>query len=480
MRSPNQAVPDPSNNRKLRRRSGLTNTVTVLTALLLSTTYRLSSKLRCVAQAYPQAASDSASNDSIPCPERCPTRNEPHSQSEGARIFYLVVVHNNRTLHDAVHLLRAIRDPRNIIAIHVDKKAQSLITESLLLKESKECACGSIIRLESIYDVKWGDWSMNLPTLWGLELAVNEYKGLWDFFINLSGDTLPVYSTDAMASILMELPYNFVTSSSCETGLQPTNIYTFPSFWHKRGHYTHSDTLVDPHFEYLDPEDGSWRKKTLQIHFGSQWMILGPSFSSWIVDGLHEPNSLVSQFRDYLIEYEFLMTDETFFSSLLVQVEAFRDSLPRTDSHGYLLWRNGTSSSILAVRYERMDEHVPSAFGYFPEEQRYNVPPGSDVEQPRPWGPYFLGVYDLANVRDSGALFVRKLSKLVDHNMVRIFPVNQKEEIPDISWPRHVEISEKPDWEKTKARLIAKRMEEELRAKEDAQETASHERVEEL
>ena len=50
-----------------------------------------------------------------------------------------------------------------------------------------------------------------------------------------------------------------------------------------------------------------------------------------------------------------------------------------------------------------MDEHYPwSNF-----QQRYVSPEGASS---RAWGPYFLGAYDLANIKKSQALFVRKVS----------------------------------------------------------------------
>jgi hypothetical protein len=32
---------------------------------------------------------------------------------------------------------------------------------------------------------------MNLPTLWGMQVAVEECNDQWDVFINLAGDNLP-------------------------------------------------------------------------------------------------------------------------------------------------------------------------------------------------------------------------------------------------------------------------------------------------
>lgn len=53
----------------------------------------------------------------------------------------------------------------------------------------------------------------------------------------------------------------------------------------------------------------------------------------------------------------------------------------------------------------------------------------TDGEGPaKPWGPYLLGVYDLGAIRDSGALFVRKVSAAVDENLIRLLPVERSEE----------------------------------------------------
>jgi hypothetical protein len=142
------------------------------------------------------------------------------------------------------------------------------------------------------------------------------------------------------------------------------------------------------------------QQKTVVTHFGSQWVILQAPFCRWLLRQLDDPRSWVSQFRDHLIQSEKLMTDETFIASVLVHAEEFKDTLPRTDGEtGELLFANGTASGITDVRYERMDEHYPTAFGAFPVTQRYDVPASARLDPPRVWGPYFLGVYDLAAIR---------------------------------------------------------------------------------
>ena len=57
--------------------------------------------------------------------------------------------------------------------------------------------------------------------------------------------------------------------------------------------------------------------------------------------------------------------------------------------------------------------------------------------------------YDLNNIRISGALFIRKVATMIDPNMYRILPVDDPEDIPPISWPKEVQLSPVPDWEKT-------------------------------
>jgi len=88
------------------------------------------------------------------------------------------------------------------------------------------------------------------------------------------------------------------------------------------------------------------------------------------------------------------------------------------------------------------------------------------VTDPHVWGPYFLGVYDLANIKVSGALFVRKVSVSVDPNLYRVLPVDDVAYIPDIGWADHVvlNVTDRPDWERIKADAIkrAKKKQEKI------------------
>lgn len=283
---------------------------------------------------------------------------------------------------------------------------------------------------------------MNDPTHWGMELATTRFRGEWDIFINLSGDCMPVYNPQVMSELfdpssgpLRET--NFVTSSCCETGLVPTSVMDFPKDWHKRTHYG------EPIIEYVD-DDGQDQQTTLIVHWGSQWMALQPDFVDYLVQSLQRPDSLASRYRDAIVGTERLMTDETFIPTLLMEVYPFNETLPDVNDDGSLK----ALPSLRAMRYERMDEHMPTAFGNLPTEQRYEVPESSLVDEPKVWGPYFLGVYDLSNIKESGALFIRKVSVYVDRNIVDLLPVQDTNDLPSIQWPEELKISPSPNKEK--------------------------------
>jgi hypothetical protein len=192
--------------------------------------------------------------------------------------------------------------------------------------------------------------------------------------------------TQTRVSQLLDGPLggiNFVTSSGCETGLLPTHITYFPKDWHKRAHYSKNPPT---NLEYVDPNGVLHHNASIEIYFGSQWMTLTKEVCGFLIKELHRPDSLPSVFRDWLINTKKLMADETFFSTMVVKY--FSHTLPELTDDYYL---NSTEVKMDAIRYERMDEHVPSSRGWFPTEQRYDVPVSMGVEQPRPWGPYFLG-----------------------------------------------------------------------------------------
>lgn len=394
----------------------------------------------------PDPLPSSFTSECVCCePDSAASSNDP-SDISMARIAYLVTVHNERTLEDAALLFQGIRSPNNLIFVHVDAKLDmQAYYDSSLHEEITACPCGSKVFVDSVHSAKWSTWSMNDPTFWGMEQALS-HRGAWDVFINLSGDSLPVYDHDVIGRLFGSKlkGINFVTSSSCSTGLLPTNVYHFPEWWHKRGHYTNHPE-GDVELDYVN-EQGVQESITMEIYFGSQWVALQPDFCAYLVSSLKRKDSLPSRFRDYLIDAGRLMTDETFMPTLLMHVTPFNEtSLPLVNSNnGALVSR----SDMTALRYERMDENVPTAFGRVHKNQRYDVSESSIADSPKPWGPYFLGIYDLRAIRDSGALFIRKVSQFVEPNLYQVLPARRKEDIPDLFWPNELAVSPKVDWEK--------------------------------
>ena len=198
------------------------------------------------------------------------------------------------------------------------------------------------------------------------QLVTNpRFADRWDTYINLSADSLPVYTPQILSRLFdpntnTTVDYghdhrhdslygiNFLTSSSCPTGLRPTNIYDFPASWHKRAHYSHHRNGTrhdaDLHIRYCDTDDdgnndddctrssfSSFTTTTSQkivIHFGSQWMMLTPSFVKYLVQSLNNQNSLPSMLKRELIRSGKLMTDETFIPTIISNHDAFKDTLP--------------------------------------------------------------------------------------------------------------------------------------------------------
>lgn len=373
----------------------------------------------------------------------------PHDGT-GGKIAYLISLHNQRTLDESVHLLKSISAPVNIIFIHMDMKLPIEEYENSDLHQfiNGECnACGSTVIVEQKFDLEWGQWSMNAPTHWCMEqLVSSKYANQWDVFINLSADSLNVYTPQIISNMFdpnkKDSLYgtNFVTSSPCVTGLMPTGIKTFPRVWHKRKHYETGGEYI---IKFID-DDGAEKTEEVEIHFGSQWMFLTPKFVKYLVSSLQNPNSLASRFKEEMIYRKVLMTDETFIPSLLYHDQEHRQTLPKPNSEGYAQVQG---HELKSVRYERMDENMPNAFGEVVKEQRYDVPESAiNVDVPRAWGPYYLGIYDLGAIKDSGALFIRKVSRTIDDNLFKFLPVTHVNDIPNIRWPREVKVSKLQDW----------------------------------
>ena len=96
----------------------------------------------------------------------------PHSEEgTGARIAYLITLHNERTLEESLRLLKSIVAPGFIVLIHIDKKfpKEKYEDDDLIhYVNDKTCSCcGAHVLVDSVIDAEWGKWSMMEPTIWG-------------------------------------------------------------------------------------------------------------------------------------------------------------------------------------------------------------------------------------------------------------------------------------------------------------------------
>lgn len=170
-------------------------------------------------------------------------------------------------------------------------------------------------------------------------------------------------------------------------------------------------------------------------------MTLTPSVVEFFAVSMKQPESLPMRFKDELLNRNLLMADEVFFPTIIIHHYDFKHTLPKLSENRSLIGKR----DMFAIRYERMDEHVPDPDQQVVTDQRYEVPESLEdvIDVPRPWGPYYLGTYDLAKIKDSGALFIRKVSKELDPNLLHLLPVNHKDEIPHIEWPNEINLSAK-------------------------------------
>jgi hypothetical protein len=329
------------------------------------------------------------------------------------------------------------------VLIHVDKKFPEVEWRGSELERIIENCGGCGTReMHSVADCKWGGWSMNEPVIWALDFLTFTYRGVFDKFITLSGDSLPTLTNEAMSSVVDQClaGNNVVTSVWSETGFLPTRSTYFPEGWHKRTAYSHPIKL-----DYV--QGGVNVSKDVHVYFGSQWMMLEPDFVYYIGESMRDSESLANSLKRAYLRDRRVVTDETFFPTLLMESGRFNSTLPGGGEGGIDVpgceW-------IKTVRYERMDEHTPSAFGDLPNKQRYKAVEGTESKV---WGPYFLGIYDLKDIKDSGALFIRKVSKEVEPNIYLMFPQENRaatEALPDIDWGSdglNYEITKRPDFQ---------------------------------
>ena len=174
----------------------------------------------------------------------------------------------------------------------------------------------------------------------------------------------------------------------------------------------------------------------LEAFYGSQWMVVTRDFCEHVISELARPGSIAHKLREWFVNGTVVVEgvgrvkphipDETFFPTVLMRsgLKVPKPVEVVTDVTG-----SNKKVPLKSVWYVRMDEHYP----WSSHKQRYEAPP--HLSTGRPWGPYYVGSYDLGDIKAHRALFVRKASRHVDGNIFRVLPVDDYAKIPDLRWP---------------------------------------------
>jgi hypothetical protein len=207
-------------------------------------------------------------------------------------LAYLVLVHRYPDQFD--RLFRAIYHPANFYWIHVDRKSEPGIHDSV----RRSLHGYPNVSIAAGRKVVWGGYSMVEATLDGVRDALKSGDS-WQWLINLSGQDFPLRSQTA----IME----FLSASACKG---------YMLFGEQRR--DRPDTV--PRIEYFHLELGN-RVLRLPIkrrfpsdvipYIGSQWFILSRTVCEFIINS-GTLNRFESLFRHTLIP------DESFFQTMVL------------------------------------------------------------------------------------------------------------------------------------------------------------------
>lgn len=153
------------------------------------------------------------------------------------------------------------------------------------------------------------------------------FRKKWDIFVNLSADSLPVYTPRTLSQLFLGplKGLNFLTSSVCLTDFIPTKVDDIPSTLPKRN-------FCPPEFSVSHVEYDSERvvQTSLKIRYGSQWMSLTSSFVEHMAMEMAKPDSLAFQFKEKLKAEHVWFADEIFLPTLIGHHPVYSKTLPTT------------------------------------------------------------------------------------------------------------------------------------------------------
>jgi len=187
-----------------------------------------------------------------------------------ASFVYFVLAHHRP--EQLRQLVEAIRDPRDLILLHVDFK-------SLLgVKPERNGTWPMARRLAQRYPnivllrprcTNWGGWTLSQVLLDAIEMALR-LSGQWTYMINLSGQCYPIKPLEEIRSAL--------ASAGERVFVELRHFSTLPEDdWHLRWH----PIMELPHKALKLPGPRQPPRDFELEYKGSQWCFLPRSFCEW-------------------------------------------------------------------------------------------------------------------------------------------------------------------------------------------------------
>ncbi|MCW1718705.1 beta-1,6-N-acetylglucosaminyltransferase [Pseudoalteromonas sp. A3] len=275
-------------------------------------------------------------------------------------------------------VLKASKNPKNIILIHVDKKSN---IEPFLHLKSK-----NVIFIEKRIEVSWGDVSQIDATL---ELIKASLEYQYQYFHLISGDDILI-SQKRLDTLPSNGKYEYIAFQESRTS--PINpdlrvLFNYPSLCFKKNNSFIEKVCKKVIFPYINIRFKLrlYSKLDIQLYKGTNWFSLTKGCIEMI-------NSFVARNPHYKLKFaRSLCADEVFFHSIIYNSE-FKNNI----------YKHPKSLNIGSIA-----EHA----------LRY-VDWKSGPDYPRT-----LQKEDFQRVKNSEMLFSRKISSSISLNELRYFDI---------------------------------------------------------
>jgi hypothetical protein len=229
--------------------------------------------------------------------------------SQVVRIAYFIMIHHKPEVFKK--MFQKIYTKDQVYLIHIDRKAKPKVTEEIQLY---------LVNFPNVYilegiNIVSGGFSMIQAEMNGMEFLLSVSQE-WDYFINLSGEDLPLKSQNIIRQ--------FLTANNGRNYL----------FYYDQKFYR-PDTLqrIQNHFTELSHKISSYIYKrefmeNVIPYIGGKWFILTRDTCSFLIN-----NKMVMDFEDYYL-HTFLPA-ESFFQTVLMNT-SFNEIIVNDDKRAVI------------------------------------------------------------------------------------------------------------------------------------------------